>query len=261
MKAAIDFRQARPAFSRKNVVLTRRSQRKSQRLTYETNSSFRPEYASQELPTCRPERSSLCQTIRLAQQGDATAFELIYRLHCSRVYSICLRMLRDPAEAEDLTQESFIQLFRKIHTFRGESAFSTWLHRLTVNLVLMRLRKKKLVSTSLDEITGNDEEDDRPHNEIGAADPQLSGLVDRIDLQSAVDQLSDGYRQIFILYDVLGFNHTEIARILGRSIGNSKSQLHKARKRLRQLLQRAKKYGRPENHGPASHSPVLAASY
>ena len=261
MKAAIDFRQARPAFSRKNVVLTRRSQRKSQRSTYETNSSFRPEYASQELPTCRPERSSLCETIRLAQQGDAAAFELIYRLHCSRVYSICLRMLRDPAEAEDLVQESFIQLFRKIHTFRGESAFSTWLHRLTVNLVLMRLRKKKLVSTSLDEITGNDEEDDRPHNEIGAADPQLSGLVDRIDLQSAVDQLSDGYRQIFILYDVLGFNHTEIARILGRSIGNSKSQLHKARKRLRQLLQRAKKYGRPENRGPASHSPVLAASY
>jgi RNA polymerase sigma-70 factor (ECF subfamily) len=261
VKAAIDFRQARPAFSRKNVVLTRRSQRKSQRLTYETNSSFRPEYALQALPTSLPERSSLCETIRLAQQGDAAAFELIYRLHCSRVYSICLRMLRDPAEAEDLTQESFIQLFRKIHTFRGESAFSTWLHRLTVNLVLMRLRKKKLVSTSLDEITGNDEEDDRPHNEIGAPDPRLSGLVDRIDLQSAVDQLSDGYRQIFILYDVLGFNHTEIARILGRSIGNSKSQLHKARKRLRQLLQRAKKYGRPENQGPASHSPVLAASY
>ena len=224
------------------------------------NASFRPEYALQALPTSLPERSSLCETIRLAQQGDAAAFELIYRLHCSRVYSICLRMLRDPVEAEDLTQESFIQLFRKIHTFRGESAFSTWLHRLTVNLVLMRLRKKKLVSTSLDEITGNDEEDDRRHNEIGAADPQLSGLVDRIDLQSAVDQLSDGYRQIFILYDVLGFNHTEIARILGRSIGNSKSQLHKARKRLRQLLQRAKKYGRPENHGPASHSPVLAAS-
>jgi RNA polymerase sigma-70 factor, ECF subfamily len=261
VKAAIDFRQARPAFSRKNVVLTRRSQRKSQRLTYETSSSFRPKYALQELPTSLPERSSLCETIRLAQQGDAAAFELIYRLHCSRVRSICLRMLRDPVEAEDLAQESFIQLFRKIHTFRGESAFSTWLHRLTVNLVLMRLRKKKLVSTSLDEITGNDEEDDRPHGEIGAADPQLSGLVDRIDLQSAVGQLPDGYRQIFILYDVLGFNHTEIARILGRSIGNSKSQLHKARKRLRQLLQRAKKYGRPENHGPASHSPVLAASY
>jgi RNA polymerase sigma-70 factor (ECF subfamily) len=170
-------------------------------------------------------------------------------------------MLRDPVEAEDLTQESFIQLFRKIHTFRGESAFSTWLHRLTVNLVLMRLRKKKLVSTSLDELTGNDEEDDKPRNEIGVADPRLSGLVDRIDLQSAVDQLPDGYRQIFILYDVLGFDHTEIAEILGCSIGNSKSQLHTARKRLRELLQRAKRYGRAENQEAANHSPVLVASY
>jgi RNA polymerase sigma-70 factor (ECF subfamily) len=125
----------------------------------------------------------------------------------------------------------------------------------------MRLRKKKPVSTSLDEITGNDEENDKLGNEIGAADPRRSGLVDRIDLQSAVDQLPDGYRQIFILYDVLGFGQTEIARILGRSIGNSKSQLHEARKRLRQLLQRAKKYGQPENHGPASHSPVLVARY
>jgi Sigma-70 region 2 len=168
VKAAIDFRQARPALSRMNVVLTRRSQRKSQRLTYETNSSFRPEYALQELPTCRPERSSLCETIRLAQQGDAAAFELIYRLHCSRVYSICLRMLRDPAEAEDLTQESFIQLFRKIHTFRGESAFSTWLHRLTVSLVLMRLRKKKLASTSLDEITGTMKRTTGHTNQIGS---------------------------------------------------------------------------------------------
>ena len=261
MKAAIDFGQARPAFSRKNVVLTSRSQRKSLRLTYETNSSFRPEHALQELPTFRPERSSLCETIRPAQQSDAAAFELIYRLRCSRVYSICLRMLRDPVEAEDITRESFIQLFRKIHTFRGESAFSTWLYRLTVNLVPMRLRKKKLVSTSLDEITGNDEEDDKPRNEIGAADPRLSGLVDRIDLQPAVDQLPDGYRQIFVLYDVLGFDHTEIAEILGCSIGNSKSQLHKARKRLRELLQRAKRYGRAENHEAANHSPVLVASY
>jgi RNA polymerase sigma-70 factor (ECF subfamily) len=243
VKAAIDFRRARPAFSRKNVVLTRRSQWKWQ------------------LPPCKPDRSSLCETIRLAQQGDAAAFEVIYQQHSGRVYALCLRMLRDPVEAEDLVQEAFIQLLRKIHTFRGESAFSTWLHRLTVNLVLMRLRKKKLVSKSLDEITGNDEEDDKPRNEIGAADPRLSGLVDRIDLQSAVDQLPDGYRQIFILYDVLGFDHTEIAEILGCSIGNSKSRLYKARKRLRELLQRAKRYGRAENHEAANHSPVLVASY
>ena len=91
-----------------------------------------------------PDDSSLGEAIRLAQQGDAAAFEFIYRLHCRRVYSLCLRIVKDPSEAEDLAQEAFMQLFRKIHTFRGESAFSSWLHRLTVNIVLMRLRKKKL---------------------------------------------------------------------------------------------------------------------
>ena len=105
MKAAIDFRRARPAFSRKNVVLTRRSQWKSRRLTYETNSSFGPEHALRELPPCKPDRSSLCETIRLAQQGDAAAFEVIYQQHSGRVYALCLRMLRDPVEAEDLVQE------------------------------------------------------------------------------------------------------------------------------------------------------------
>lgn len=158
MKAAIDFRRARPAFSRKNVVLTRRSQWKSRRLTYETNSSL-------DRSTRRENYRHANQTPSARRFGGLNRVTLrpsnsIYRLHCSRVYSICLRMLRDPVEAEDLTHESVIQLFRKIHTFRGESALSTWLHRLTVNLVLMRLRKKKLVSTSLDELTGNDEEDD-----------------------------------------------------------------------------------------------------
>jgi RNA polymerase sigma-70 factor, ECF subfamily len=146
-------------------------------------------------------------------------------------------MLRDPVEAEDLAQEVFIQLFRKIHTFRGESAFSTWLHRLTANLVLMRLRRKKPVSISLDDISGGEEEDAKPRPEIGGPDPRLSGLIDRVNLQAAIDQLPEGYREIFILYDVHGYEHNEIAQILGRSIGNSKSQLHKARKRLRELLQ------------------------
>jgi RNA polymerase sigma-70 factor, ECF subfamily len=101
---------------------------------------------------------SEAEAIQRAQQGDAEAFERIYRLHNRRVYALCLRMVGNTAEAEDLTQEAFLQLFRKIGTFRGESAFSTWLHRLAVNVVLMRLRKKTLAETSLDETTEPDED-------------------------------------------------------------------------------------------------------
>jgi RNA polymerase sigma-70 factor, ECF subfamily len=194
-------------------------------------------HSQQELQSPRADGSYLSEAIQLAQQGDAAAFEIIYQQDCGRVYALCLRMLRDPVEAEDLVQEVFIQLFRKIHTFRGESAFSTWLHRLTANLVLMRLRRKKPVSISLDGISGSEEEDARPRPEIGGPDPRLSGLIDRVNVQAAIDQLPGCYREIFILYDVHGYDHNEIAQILGRSIGNSKSQLHKARKRLRELLQ------------------------
>jgi RNA polymerase sigma-70 factor (ECF subfamily) len=125
----------------------------------------------------------------------------------------------------------------------------------------MHLRRKKPISISLDEIDGSDEGDDRPRNEIGAPDPRLSGLVDRITLQSAIEQLPKGYREIFILYDVHGYEHSEIAKILGRSIGNSKSQLHKARKRLRELLRRARSYGRPKSHEATNHSSALVATH
>jgi RNA polymerase sigma-70 factor, ECF subfamily len=217
-------------------------------------------HSQQELHSPRPDRSSLSEAIQLAQQGDATAFEFIYKLHSRRVYALCLRMLHDPVEAEDLAQEAFIQLFRKIHTFRGESAFSTWLHRLTTNLVLMRLRRKKPVSISLDEINGNEEGGRGPRLEIGGPDPSLSGLFDRVELQSAIEQLPDGYKEIFILYDVEGYDHNEIANILDRSIGNSKSQLHKARKRLRHLLDRARQCGKRGNPESVNRSSVLAPS-
>ena len=180
---------------------------------------------------------SEAEAIRLAQQGDAAAFERIYRLHSRRVYALCLRMVGNTAEAEDLTQEVFLQLFRKIHTFRGESAFSTWLHRLSVNVVLMRLRKKRLAETSLEEVTEPDEEAGGPRKEIGAADLLLSGSIDRVNLQRAIDRLPPGYKSVFVLHDIQGYEHNEIAELLGCSIGNSKSQLHKARMRLRELLQ------------------------
>ena len=185
----------------------------------------------------RPQRNKLSEqeAIERAKQGDAAAFELLYDLHKRRVYSLCLRMTGNTASAEDLTQEAFLQLFRKIGTFRGESAFSTWLHRMAVNVVLMQLRKKNLPVVPIDETTeGEDEGTIR--KELGAADSRLAGSIDRLHLQRAVDELPPGYRTIFVLHDVEGYEHNEIATMVGCSIGNSKSQLHKARIKLRDLL-------------------------
>lgn len=175
--------------------------------------------------------------IRLAQAGDAKAFEFLYGLHGRRVYALCLRMVNNPSDAEDLMQEAFLQLFRKIGTFRGESAFSTWLHRMTVNVVLMRLRKKALPVSSLEETTEPDEETGGPRKDIGAPDLRLSGAVDRVNLERSIEKLPPGYRTVFVLHDVQGYEHNEIAGIMGCSVGNSKSQLHKARTKLRDLLQ------------------------
>ncbi len=189
--------------------------------------------------SARPiESKSLSETeiIRRAQDGDEAMFEYLYRLHSRRVCAICLRLVKDPSEAEDLTQESFLLLLRKIRTFRGESAFSTWLHRLAVNRVLMHLRKKSLRVVSIE--TAHD-----PHDEtgsfsidIGRPDLLMEGTLDRINLERCIAQLPVGYRTIFVLHDIQGREHREIATILGRSIGASKSQLHKARRRLRELL-------------------------
>ncbi len=176
------------------------------------------------------------EAIRRAQQGDGSAFERLYRLHSRRVYSLCLRMVGNTTEAEDLTQEAFLQLFRKIATFRGESAFSTWLHRLAVNVVLMKLRRKSGTELSLEQITEPDEESAGPRRDFGGPDLRLSGSLDRVNLQRAVEQLPPGYKAVFVLHDVEGYEHNEIAGIMGCSIGNSKSQLHKARMRLRDLL-------------------------
>jgi RNA polymerase sigma-70 factor, ECF subfamily len=174
--------------------------------------------------------------IRLAQMGDRSAFETLYRLHNRRVYALCLRMAGNLAEAEDLTQETFLAIFRKIQSFRGESAFSTWLHRVTVNVVLMRFRKKKLTEDSLDETSELDENDEKPPMQFGARDLRLSGVIDRVNLERAINQLPPGCKEMFVLHDVAGYCHEEIAEIAGCSVGNSKSQLHKARVRLREIL-------------------------
>jgi RNA polymerase sigma-70 factor, ECF subfamily len=178
---------------------------------------------------------SEAQIIERVKRGDAEAFQLLYEKHKRRVYSLCLRMTANTAEAEDLAQEAFLQLYRKIGTFRGESAFSTWLHRLSVNVVLMHLRKKNLPVVSLEE-TSQGTDEDSPRKDFGAEDIALAGSIDRLQLQRAVDDLPPGYRTIFVLHDVEGYEHNEIAKIVGCSVGNSKSQLHKARMKLRDLL-------------------------
>ena len=180
------------------------------------------------------DRLTEAEAIERAKQGDAEAFETLYHLHKRRVYSLCLRMTSNTAAAEDLTQEAFLQLFRKIATFRGESAFSTWLHRMSVNVVLMQLRKKGLAVVPLEDTIESDEES--PRKEPGADDVRLAGSIDRLRLEKAIENLPPGYRAVFLLHDVQGYEHNEIAEMVGCSIGNSKSQLHKARMKLRELL-------------------------
>lgn len=170
-----------------------------------------------------------------AQGGDHHAFAQLYTLHKRRIYSLCLRMVSNVAEAEDLTQEAFLQLHRKIATFRGDSAFSTWLHRLAINVVLMHLRRKGLSLISLDEAM-DPAPDEGPGRSFGAPDLALVGSIDRLALQRAIDDLPAGYRLIFVLHDIEGYEHNEIAAMLDCSIGNSKSQLHKARLKLRDAL-------------------------
>jgi len=166
-----------------------------------------------------------------AAAGDMSAFEELYERHNRRVYSLCLRMTQNATEAEDLTQDAFIQLFRKIGSFRGDSAFTTWLHRLTVNQVLMHFRKR---SVKLEKTT---EEGETPVQIVrGTENPNQMPVVDRIALDSALAQLPPGYRSVFVLHDVEGHEHEEIAQMLGCAVGTSKSQLHKARMKLRRLL-------------------------
>ena len=168
-----------------------------------------------------------------AAEGNVAAFELLYNRYHRRTYSLCLRMMNSAAEAEDLTQEVFIQLFRKIGSFRGDSAFSTWLHRMTVNQVLMHFRRRGVQNEK------TTEDGEMPEQIVNGTERQSRmPILDRIALDKAIAQLPNGYRTVFVLHDVEGFEHEEIARMLKLSVGTSKSQLHKARLKLRGLLRK-----------------------
>jgi RNA polymerase sigma-70 factor, ECF subfamily len=176
-------------------------------------------------------RAADYELARRAAAGDAGALEALYRRYFRRVYSVCLRMTRNTHDAEDLAQEVFVHIFKKISSFRGDSKFTTWLHQVTVNHVLMSLRKRKR----------RPEEGPEEAAEVRAArgvkmSPRMP-VIDRIALKRAVALLPRGCRTVFGLYDVEGYDHAEIARMLGVSEGTSKSQLHRARHNLRKLLQ------------------------
>jgi RNA polymerase sigma-70 factor, ECF subfamily len=173
--------------------------------------------------------------VQRAQDGDEQAFATLFEQHKKRVYSVCLLMTKDVAEAEDLTQEAFLQVFRTIGTFRGEAAFSTWLYRIAVNTVLMKLRRKNSRAVlSLSEPISPDSPS--LSHDIGMKDSRLSGTIDRIALLRAIEALPEGCRTIFTLHEIEGYQHHEIAALLHCSIGNSKSQLHKAKLKMRDLL-------------------------
>jgi len=176
------------------------------------------------------------ELIARAQRGDAAAFAEIFERHKRRVYSLCLRITRVPADAEDLTQDVFLLLFRKISTFRGESAFTTWLHRMVANLSFMHLRKQRHPHISLDDAGPSPDEPAR--REVGDHDLRLKGCIDRIALERAIAKLPPGYRAAYALYELQGYGHHEISKIMNWSVGNSKSQLHKARRKLRAWMRR-----------------------
>src|SRR5947207_12857481 len=157
--------------------------------------------------------------VKRAQQGDSDAFSSLFYAHKARIYSVCLRMTNNTAEAEDLTQDAFLQVFRKLQTFRGDSALSTWLYRIAVNTVLMHFRKKALRQVSLDEPYSQDAKMVR--REYGSKDDRLTGSVDRIELARAIKELPAGYRTLFLFHEVEDYEHTEISQPLSCSVGHA----------------------------------------
>ena len=176
----------------------------------------------------------LDRLIQLAAEGDVTAFEEVYRTHYRRVYNKCLRLTRNAFDAEDLTQDVFIHLYRKLKTFRGESAFTTWLHRLTVNVVLNARKSEGRTRTRFEE---NDDEAGGMDAHAGVVGTPLAP-GDLLDLEEAVTRLPPGARRVFVLHDVEGYKHEEIAEMLGVTSGATKAQLHRARLLLREALNR-----------------------
>lgn len=172
--------------------------------------------------------------IHRAQQGDQTAFATLYREHVGRVYALCLRLTADPARAEELTQDAFVRAWERLASFRGESAFASWLYRLTVNVVWLDLRTTRRRVARVfptDDPATFERPGERAEEGSRLGDPGLS-----LDLERAVAALPAGAREVFVLHDVEGYRHDEIAELTGIAVGTSKAQLFRARRLLREAL-------------------------
>jgi RNA polymerase sigma-70 factor (ECF subfamily) len=184
--------------------------------------------SSKSVRVSRPPVINEIELVALCQAGDVDAFEALYRQHSARIYSLACRMAGSPEEGEDLFQEIFLQVHKKLGSFRGDAALGTWLYRLAMNhcldFVRSRQARMKLVTDALDA-------DGAPEHAA-----RRETLVARLDLERAVQRLPDGYRAAFVLHDVEGLGHKQIAEMLGISEGTSRSQVFKARMKLRQLL-------------------------
>jgi RNA polymerase sigma-70 factor, ECF subfamily len=190
-----------------------------------------------------PPKEAVCANAQVLDD-----IEQIYAMYNARVYYLCLRMTGNADDAEDLSQEAFLRLIQKLDTFRGESAFYTWLRRLAINLVLLRFQKASWRrEVSLEGLTEPDSVFAcRPAREFGTVDLEVKGAIDRINLERAIDRLPPGFKAVFVLHDIEGYEHIEISRLLGCSIGTSKSQLHKARLRMREFLSQTWQGKEPE---------------
>ena len=177
----------------------------------------------------KPDRAEVERLIRRAQNGDQAAFETLYRALVGRIYALSLRLVSDPTRAEELTQGAFVRAWQKLASFRGESTFVVWLHRLTVNLMLEE-RRSEGRRTARVLVT---DDDDLLHGKVSAGSPEA-----RIDLERAIASLPTGARTAFVLHDVEGYRHEEIAEMTGLAMGTSKAQLHRARRLLREALER-----------------------
>lgn len=202
--------------------------------------------------------SDEAELVQRAQAGDLRAFELLYSMHKKRVFGICLHMAENATLAEEFTQDVFLNAFRRIHSFRGAAAFSSWLYRIAVNVVLGDFRRqKRRPEVAFEDAMGDEDRDYEDalsrHGKFSSFDP-----VSRIALQRGIALLPKGYRLVFQLHDIQGYAHEEIARMLGCTEGNSKSQLHKARVTLRRYLLR--ETGRHKSRaGKPGHTAAMQA--
>lgn len=178
-------------------------------------------------PTLAPALAPVSDDVSAAAGGDRRAFERLYRLHVDRVYGLCVRMLGDRVQADEVTQDVFVRVWQKLPGFRGESAFSTWLHRVAVNVVLSR---RKAAGVQQGRLADEEALETAPSRQVFVGE--------RLDLEQAIAGLPNGARRVFVLHDVEGFTHEEIGEQLGITPGGSKAQLHRARMLLRAALTR-----------------------